>query len=242
MAKAELEHEHSIEAIKKRVSQVEHSYVRDWIYGGIDGTITTFAVVSGVTGAELSPMIVLILGFANLIADGFSMAASNFLGTRAEQDDYKNLETVERRHIKIAPEGEREEIRQIYIQKGFEGADLEKAVQLITSNDERWIKTMLTEEYGLPLQVRSPIKAAGSTFAAFIICGLLPLVPYLFTTNSSFMISALLTGIVFFLIGSVKSFWTNSSWQRSGFETFSIGALAAALAYFVGVLLKDLAG
>ena len=242
MAFSKLEHEHTIEAIRQRVSQVEHSYLRDWIYGGIDGTITTFAVVSGVAGAGLSPVIVLILGFANLLADGFSMAAGNFLGTRAEQDDFKNLEEVERKHIEIAPEGEREEIRQIYIKKGFEGDDLEIAVELITSDNERWIKTMLTEEYGLPLQVRSPLRAALSTFTAFIVCGFIPLVPYLFIKAYDFLVSAIFTGIVFFLIGSLKSLWTNSSWYRSGFETFSIGTLAAMLAYFVGVLLKDFAG
>ena len=242
MSVTKLEHEHTVEAIRQRISQVEHSYLRDWIYGGIDGTITTFAVVSGVAGAGLSPMIVLILGFANLIADGFSMAASNFLGTRAEQEDFRNLEDIERRHIEMAPEGEREEIRQIYIQKGFKDEELEKAVELITSDKERWIKTMLTEEYGLPSQVRSPVKAAGSTFTAFVICGFVPLIPYLFTKNYDFLISSILTGIVFFLIGSLKSLWTNSSWYRSGFETFSIGALAAILAYVVGVLLKDLAG
>jgi len=87
----ELEHEHTIEAIRERILSVRHSYLRDWIYGGIDGTITTFAIVSGVAGAGLSPVVVLILGFANLFADGFSMAASNFLGTRAEHDDYKYL-------------------------------------------------------------------------------------------------------------------------------------------------------
>ena len=81
---SEFDHDHSIEGIKLRLSSTNHNYIRDWIYGGIDGAVTTFAVVSGVAGAELSPLIVLILGFANLIADGFSMAASNYLGTRAE--------------------------------------------------------------------------------------------------------------------------------------------------------------
>jgi VIT1/CCC1 family predicted Fe2+/Mn2+ transporter len=237
-----LEHEHTVEAIAARIASADHNYIRDFIYGGIDGSVTTFAVVSGVSGAELATSIVLILGFANLAADGFSMAASNFLGTRAEQDDYQRLEKIEYRHIEIAPEGEREEIRQIYREKGFEGEELEKAVELITSDKDRWVKTMLTEEYGLPSEIRSAWKAAFTTFAAFVACGLVPLLPYVFGVASSFLISCTLTGITFFLIGSFKSRWSMVSWMRSGLETLFVGALAAALAYAVGVLLKGIAG
>lgn len=236
----ELEHEHTSEAIAHRIASANHNYIRDVIYGGIDGAVTTFAVVSGVSGAELSPSIVLILGFANLVADGFSMAASNYLGTRAEQDDYKRLEKVEYRHIAVEPEGEREEVRQIYREKGFEGEELEKAVELITADKDRWVKTMLTEEYGLPAEIRSPWYAAFATFVAFVACGLVPLLPYLFGWNSTFRVSCVMTGVTFFLIGSLKSRWSTSSWIRSGLETLFVGALAAGLAYGVGILLKDL--
>src|SRR6185436_14189100 len=128
-----MEHEHTIEAIGERLSTgPKQNYLRDWIYGGIDGSVTTFAVVTGVVGAELSPMVIVILGFANLFADGFSMAASNFLGTKSEHDDMRRLEAIEYRHIEVAPEGEREEVRQIFAAKGFGGSDLERVVQLIT--------------------------------------------------------------------------------------------------------------
>ncbi|HEX6625128.1 MAG TPA: VIT1/CCC1 transporter family protein, partial [Pyrinomonadaceae bacterium] len=104
------EHGHSREDIRERLAAgPRHNYLRDWIYGGIDGAVTTFAVVTGVVGADLSPSIILVMGFANLAADGFSMAASNYLGTKAEQEDFKHLEAVERRHIETVPEGEREE-------------------------------------------------------------------------------------------------------------------------------------
>jgi vacuolar iron transporter family protein len=239
---AKLEHDHTAAAIAERISSVNHNYVRDWIYGGVDGAVTTFAVVSGVAGAELSVSIVLILGFANLAADGFSMAASNFLGTRAEQDDYRRIEAIEYRHIELEPEGEREEVRQIYRDKGFEGEELEKAVELITSDKDRWVKAMLSEEYGLPSEIRSPWKAAFSTFSAFVICGLVPLVPYVIGIGNSFLVACIATGITFFLIGSFKSKWSTASWYRSGFETLFVGALAAGLAYGVGVLLKGIAG
>lgn len=238
----EHDHDHSIEGIAARIGSVKHNYLRDWIYGGIDGAVTTFAVVSGVVGAQLQIRIILILGFANLIADGFSMAASNFLGTRAEQDDYKRLEAMEYRHIEKYPEGEREEIRQIYRDKGFEGEDLERAVELITSDKDRWVKTMLSEEYGLPSEIRSPWKAATATFVSFSICGLVPLVPYLGLANSgnSFLYASVFTGLTFFLIGSFKSIWSTSSWFRSGLETLVVGGLAAAAAFGVGVLLRGL--
>src|SRR6185295_658971 len=189
-----MEHDHTVEAIQERLSAgPRQNYLRDWIYGGIDGSVTTFAVVTGVVGAHLSPAIIVIMGFANLFADGFSMAASNFLGTKAEHDDILRLATIEHRHIEMSPEGEREEVRQIFAAKGFDGTDLERVVELITSDKERWVRTMLTEEYGLPLQARSPWMAALTTFSAFALCGLVPLVPYLLGMDNALTISIFLT-------------------------------------------------
>jgi VIT1/CCC1 family predicted Fe2+/Mn2+ transporter len=217
------------------------SYLRDWIYGGIDGTVTTFAVVSGVVGAELSPVVILVLGFANLLADGFSMAASNFSGTRAEREEVHQLTEIEHRHISQEPDGEREEVRQIYRRKGFEGEDLEHVVNVLTADRDRWIRTMLTEEYGLPLEVRSPLLAATSTFSAFVVCGLVPILPFLLDTSDAFRLSAVATGVVFFVIGAVKAKWSPMAWWKSGLETFAIGAVAAGLAYAIGYLLRNLA-
>ena len=238
-----IEHEHSPDAIRRRLeSGPKHNYLRDWIYGGIDGAVTTLAVVTGVAGAQLSGWIILALGFANLFADGFSMAASNYLGTKSEHDDWQRLRDIENRHIDLAPDGEREEVRQIFARKGFEGEELRRIVELITSDRERWVQTMLMDEYGLPHAVRSPWIAALCTFTAFLICGLSPLVPYLFGSEHSFTLSVLLTGIVFFVIGSVKSRWSTSSWWHSGFTTLLVGGIAASLAYLTGVIIKRLLG
>ncbi|HXG65515.1 MAG TPA: VIT1/CCC1 transporter family protein [Blastocatellia bacterium] len=237
-----MEHEHSPEAIKARLSAgPRHSYLRDWIYGGIDGSVTTFAVVAGVVGAQLSPGVILVIGMANIIADGFSMAASNFLATRTEKEELKRVEAVENRHIDRFPEGEREEVRQIFYAKGFEGEELERVVELITADRERWIRTMLTEEYGLPQEVRSAWMAALSTFSAFCICGLIPLLPFLLGLPSAFTLATFFTGGVFFVIGAVKSLWSNASWWRSGLGTLALGGTAAGLAYAAGVLLQGLA-
>lgn len=212
--------------------------MRDCVYGGIDGAVTTFAVVTGVVGAQLSTRVILVIGLANIIADGFSMAASNYLGTKTEQEEIKHIEAVENRHIDNFPEGEREEVRQIFRDKGFEGEDLRRVVELITSDRKIWVRTMLTEEYGLPQEVRSVWLAALSTFGAFLVCGMVPLVPFILGLADAFKVATLLTAVVFFAIGSAKSLWFTTSWWKAGLETLAVGSAAAALAYAVGVLLR----
>lgn len=233
-----LEHSHTKKEIAARLAKTpSQSYLRDWIYGGIDGTVTTFAVVSGVVGGQLSPLVILILGFANLLADGFSMAAGNYLGTKSEVEQQQHFKAVEARHIEITPRGEKNEIRQIFRNKGLEGDALEKVVDAITADKSLWINTMLQEEYGLPPVMRSPQKAALYTFLAFVIFGLVPLLPYVLAFTVPFFWSCFLTGLVFFFIGSVKSHWSLHSWLYSGIETLMIGTITAALAYMIGSLL-----
>jgi vacuolar iron transporter family protein len=241
---AHIEHSHDPAAIAERLKRgPQVSYLRDLVLGGIDGAVTTFAVVAGVAGAELSTKVILILGAANLIADGFSMAAGNYSGVKAERDDYERLRKMEQRHIAVAPEGEREEIRQIFAAKGFEGDDLERAVAVITENRDRWISVMLEEEYGAPKVERSPLKAGAATFAAFFVCGAVPLAPFLLGAGANALGAAVfMTGAVFFGIGAMKSKWSTAPWWASALETFSIGMAAAGLAYVVGALLKGWAG
>lgn len=236
MLKNLTEHEHDKAAIIARLSQTKHSYLRDWVYGGIDGAVTTFAVVAGVTGAHLSPLVIMILGVANLLGDGFSMAAANFVGTKTEAEEHQFYEKHERQQIHEQPLGEKEEIRQLFINKGFSGDILEKIVDRITKDSTLWVKTMLREEYGLATEIRSPWKAAICTFLAFIICGFVPLLSFAIHLHFAFLLSAILTGMVFFTIGSLKSIWSTQSFWRSGLITFFIGATAASLAYLVGVV------
>ena len=236
-----MEHDHSTEAIRSRLlAGPPITYIRDWVYGGIDGTVTTFAIVASAIGANLSTRIILIMGIANLIADGFSMAASNYSGTKTEKDDHARLHAFEEKQITADPEGEREEVREIFRIKGFTGEDLERAVTIVTSDRKRWIETMLTEEYGMPAVLRSPTIAGASTFAAFLLCGAIPLIPFAAGLNASPEISLVLTALVFFGIGSTKSRWSLSAWWRSGFEIVAIGLGAAGLAFLVGYVLKNL--
>ena len=239
-----LEHKHTAEAIRSRLlNGTRPNYLRDFVYGGIDGAVTTFAIVAGVVGASLSAHIVIILGLANLLADGISMAASNYSGTKTEVDELEKLRAMEYRHIAIDPEGEREEIRQIMALKGLDGDTLEHAVEAITSDRERWVATMLFEEHGQSGLVRDPMKSALATFAAFFVCGAVPLIPYLLIPDGTAMPVALTaTTVVFFAIGSLKSAWALTRWWKSGLETVAIGLAAAFAAYAIGYLLRDWAG
>ncbi len=240
----ELDELHTPHAIADRLSgATQHSYLRDFVLGAVDGTVTTFAVVSGVAGAQLPARVAIILGIANLLADGFSMAAGNYLSTRTDLQVLQRARRMEELHIEQVPEGEREEIRQIFRSKGFEGQLLEDVVQVITDDRSRWVDTMLTEEMGLQLEKPSPVRAATSTFSAFVIAGFIPLIPFVLVSMSSrdaFVVSSLLTALTFFLIGTLKGFVVKRSWFSSGMETLLVGGAAAVMSYGVGLLLRGI--
>jgi VIT1/CCC1 family predicted Fe2+/Mn2+ transporter len=245
--RAELKADHTREAIRRRLAEPPAvSYLRDFVYGAIDGTVTTFAVVAGVEGASLAPAIVIILGIANLGADGFSMAVSNFLGSRAAAQARERAREEELRQIELVPEGEREEIRQLYAAKGFEGEDLERVVEVITSDRDVWVDTMMSEELGYGTEAVDPLRAAASTFVAFVVVGFLPLAPFVVDLilpgdlPAPFAWSAALTGLAFFLVGSLKARFVDQPFWRSGLEVLAIGGVAAVLAYVLGAALQGL--
>jgi len=237
-----MEHEHTREAIRKRFALgPRQSYLRDWVYGGIDGTVTTFAIVSGVVGARLSPQVILILGGASLIADGFAMAAANYLATRAEHEEFRHAEAVEHRHIDTFPEGERDEVREILLGIGISGELLDRVVEAVTADRDQWVRMMIRDEYGLPAAVRSPWRAAVSTFSAFLVCGFVPLVPFVAGAASAFWTAAAITSLMFVVIGALKSRWSVRPWWMSGLETLIIGGGAAVVAYAIGAWLRGIA-
>ena len=243
-----LKEKHTPFAVRKRLrDKPPPSYLHDFIYGAVDGAVTTFAVVAGVEGANLDERVVIILGGANLIADGFSMAVSNFLGSRAERQQRERARREEERQIRVLPEGEREEIRQIFAAKGFDGHDLERVVEVITSDVELWTETMMIEELGYGSTERNEYRAALATLAAFLIVGFLPLLVFVYDlvapgdVDHAFAWSAVMTGIAFLVVGGMKSRFVDQSWWRSALETLLVGGLAAVLAYAAGALLQGVA-
>jgi VIT1/CCC1 family predicted Fe2+/Mn2+ transporter len=241
-----LSDDHSSEAIRARLAEDRsHNYLGDAVLGAIDGCVTTLAVVAGAFGGGFSSVVVIILGLANLLADGFSMAVSNFQNIKSQRELTDKARRQEEYQIEHVPEGEREEVRQIYRRKGFEGDVLAEIVNVITSNQKLWVDTMLTEELGLQLEGPRPMRAALMTFGAFIMFGLVPLLPFLFVGsdgNWDLLPSALAAFAAFLGIGMLKGAVLGRSILRSGLETLFIGGAAAVLAYTVATVLRNVVG
>lgn len=231
------DHGHSPQEITARIgSPPGRGVLKDAVYGAIDGAVTTFAIVAGVAGAGLSPLIIVILGLANVLADGFSMAAAAYSGTKAEQDNFKRIRKIEEDHIARNPDGEWREVREILAQKGLSDRILDEATDAITKDKENWIAMMMEGEYGLGGIDPNPLRSATTTFVAFLVAGMVPLLPFILKLEGAFTISAWMTMASFFAIGALKSHWSLSPWWRSAFETLLIGGAAAGLAYGVGSL------
>lgn len=221
-------------------------HLADAVLGATDGIVTTFAVVAGAAGAGLASGIVLVMGLANLLADGLSMAIGNYLGARSRQDFWREEREREIWEIEQIPEAEREEIRRHYRHKGFEGELLERIVATITSDKQRWLDEMMREELGIREEKTAPLESGLVTFAAFAAAGLVPLAAYaaaFFDAGllpMTFPLSIALTAAALFGVGAARCLLTRRPWWRSGLEIFALGGVAAACAFAVGHLLRGL--
>jgi VIT1/CCC1 family predicted Fe2+/Mn2+ transporter len=242
-----LQHWHAPSAISERLEKGRKpSYLGDAVLGAVDGTVTTFAVVASAAGAGLGAGVALVVGLANVVADGFSMAAGNALRAKADHEILAEARAMEERHVDEVPEGEREEVRQIFAAKGFEGRPLEDAVEIVTSDRKRWVDLMLTEELGLRLDPPDPFRAGAMTFVAFVVAGMIPLLPLLaarwfLPTEHAFAASVGATALTFFAVGWIKGVVLGRGRLRGGLETLLLGGAAASLAWAVGNLVGGLA-
>lgn len=223
-----------------------YNWLPDFVYGGIDGAITTFAVVAGVEGANLSPGIILVLGFANLLADGFSMAVGKYMSDRSEMERQQHLRQVEERSIVEKPKEEKKEVREILVSLGFQGEDLERAHRVITSNPDSWVKIMMHHELNIIEENLNPKKGALATFLAFTVMGVIPLISYVlqrfldWNIEYTFIGTSFATLLALFLVGTVKSRFSDRHWFFAGLETALVGGVAASLAFGVGYGLQAL--
>ncbi|MEQ6166056.1 MULTISPECIES: VIT1/CCC1 transporter family protein [unclassified Ekhidna] len=228
---------------KNRYLSRFQEYLGEFVYGGIDGSVTTFAVVSGSAGANLESSIIIILGFANLIADGFAMSIGSYLSTKSEKENYLKHKSIEYWEVDNLPEKERDEIREIYASKGFEGELLEKVVEVITEDRDRWVDIMMKEELEMAEETKSPFKMGAITFLSFLLLGFIPLLIYVIdyfnpVQSDLFLVSSILTGTCFVGIGFLKSVVTGTRKFKSVIETLLLGGAAAVLSYFVGDFLQ----
>ncbi len=222
-------------------------YLKEIVYGGSDGIITTFAVVAGFAGAQSGLLnnypvfIVLIFGFANLFADAFSMAMGNMLSILADKDVYSTHREKEVLEIHESKEDEKSETLFLLQRQGFSKEDAEKITELYSKNPSYWADFMMRYELRMPTpEHENPLLTGGATFLSFIFFGFIPLIPYVFFADNEnrFIISIVsVVGALIFL-GSVRWKFTNQTLFRSVGETLILGGAAGFIAYFIGTLFK----
>jgi vacuolar iron transporter family protein len=225
------------------------AYLKEIIYGGVDGIITTFAVVAGFSGAALSSdttiqltsMVVLLFGLANLLADGISMGLGNFLSTRSDQSLYATIRRKEEHEIVHNTDVEIKETITILMERGFTEHDAQTIASLYKKNPNYWIDFMMTNELKIAdPRNEHPVYTGIATFVSFVIFGIIPLLPFLFmqdlSSRSLFEVSAFGTILALVLLGCFKAEVVGGSTVRSIGETVLIGGSAALVAFFVGAL------
>ena len=230
----------------KGVHQEHHSTVgskiKSIVFGGLDGIITTFAVVAGAAGGGLSVDIILILGFSSVVADAISMGVGDALSTKSENEYILAERKREEWEFDNNPEGEKEEMVDLYVSKGLPREDAEGIIEVMAKHKEFFINVMMAEELELqvPDEDDNPWIDGAVTFASFVFFGTIPLLAYAVFYNTQlyiheqFIIACVLTACTLFGLGVTKSQFTKQHWYTAGTEVLCLGGAVAALAYLVG--------
>jgi VIT1/CCC1 family predicted Fe2+/Mn2+ transporter len=213
--------------------------LRAAVFGVNDGLISNFGLVMGIAGTNVEPRFVLLAGIAGLLAGAFSMAAGEYVSVRSQRELYEQQLALEAQELEASPEEEHEELSLIYQAKGIAPDQANELATQILSNPETAIETLAREELGLdPDSLGSPWIAAFSSFIAFAIGAVIPVIPFLVVHNSTAIVfSAIVCGASLFLVGALISLFTGRNMAYSGFRMVAIGALAAAITFAVGRLL-----
>lgn len=231
----------------KKVFSIDGERTKAIVYGGLDGIITTFAVVAGVAGAGLDVGVILILGFANLFADGLSMAVGDFLSTRSE-DAYNRMRMSQIRALFSSNKVEKEnQLANMFTSEGFSEGETERLISIFEGNQEATVRFKTLFEIGSLPENSKALSSAVITFTSFVVFGFIPLLIYVISLFSAsdiaqhFLFSGVLTGATLFLLGAVKSVVTKQNWFTSGTEMLMIGGAAAMVAFYIGQVLSGLA-
>lgn len=219
----------------------ESSNIRDLVFGFGDGVNTSLGIVSGVGGAAVAADIVILAALIGMFTGAKAMAVQNYLAVKSQREILESEIKREEFEIENLPDKERQEIEDVYIAKGFTGDELRRVVNKITSDKNVWLKTMLTEELGLNLEiVGSPLKGALVMFGAFLLGGILPILPY-FVVKAGFISSSTAIGIAIglsltssFIVGAMKSRMAKKNWIRGGIEMSALGTGVALVGYGIG--------
>ena len=219
-------------------------FLKQIVYGGNDGIVTTFAVVAGFAGAQsegiaqVGGLAVLVFGLANLFADAVSMALGEFLSLRSQHDLYRARRRSELVEIAKNPAQERDELFEILRDRGLPPGDAEAAAAILSRHPGIMADLMMTYEFGMHLpDVENPPLNALFTFLAFIAFGTIPLVPYflLAPTETTFFLSVASTGFALLGLGLLRWNATGERLARSVGETVAVGSLCALVAYLIGL-------
>ncbi len=222
-------------------------YLKEIMYGGIDGIVTTFAVVAGLAGANSGEVVafsfvsVLLFGLANLFADASSMGLGEFLSARSDQKLYAKIKDMERHLINHKTDYEKAETKFLLIEKGFSEQDASTITNLYSKNPDYWTEFMMNHELGIPNhEDERPGLNAIATFIAFLIFGLIPLIPFLLTRGTSdvFVYSIGATFVALVLLGLLRSRITHEKSWRALIEVVGLGSVSAIIAFLVGTLFK----
>lgn len=237
--------EKKVEAhMKNERKNTKAEMLADVILGGQDGLVNTLGIVLGVASATNNSSIVLITGLVAIFAESISMAAVAYTSARAEQDHYRSELEREKWEIEHLPEIEEEEIRLIYMKKGFRGKELEGLVKSVIGNRELWLSVMMTEELGMtPVEKYNPVMDAFVVGVSAIIGSLVPLVPFaMLSVGGAIIFSLVVSTFILFGVGAYKASITVGDWKKSGLEMAGVGMLAAVSGYVIGKLLGDIFG
>ncbi|EAR83460.3 integral membrane protein (macronuclear) [Tetrahymena thermophila SB210] len=222
------------------------AFIKSAVYGGLDGLITTYAVVMGVAGAELQTVVILALGVSSLIGDGICMSLGDYLSTKSEIEFQRRERHREEWEVDNLPEEEKAEMIELYENKGISREDATQIVEIMSKYKQAWVDIMMVEELGLIPQEENPIKNAIVTLTSFILFGQIPLIPFVITQIFSidanelfFYLSTGLTALFLFVLGYIKSQFTFSKWWKSGLETLFTGIMAAGSAYLIGLAFRQ---